>query len=675
MSDADIISIDPSFFQGLSASQKKTFDKLLKQNNFLRESVAGVEESATDRVATLNAELEDADNSIDKLESEIANLRVEVSKLQVQNDDLMEIVDTATESNKLSMLREAQVTKDAEDMIQEKVNEMDERVNQAEFNLEQKYTALLYEVQDEKDAAESLLKDVEAELKSTLVIVETKDKQNESLSKRIEQLEETKIELEEEIQGMRKEIDNDSNETISELKGQLADALDKNTELKESVSRIKWRCKEEMDNANKDMEELKQALASSEGEQQQVSAELVRVMAERDSLEAEIESGRIKQRPSGDVSDLDSTSGSVEANQAQLSHLSVSSRPLTPMRKIACSPRIRISDRSPLSIDGDNQSQAQVSISMEDHKAKMAEKQAAIEDAKRKHFLLKEEMESLRLQHTELIENNMLERKNREKLLKAAQKEKSTIQKQYKQCQKTAAAVEKELTDYLEFHKRQTEIKDGTIQVHKELAKSRAANADLAKQLVDSHNVETLTRQLNSDLESEVAMLLAEIDSLHNQLDNGAPKARKYEDSDSDSDSDSSDESSDVSDSVQGVEDEGDDDDENDHAVFCNSFRNTQDPRPSNGQISNRKPLPRKSPSTSVSTMSPANYDTLKQMYLATALDSIDKQRKGGNSRGSSVSSSPSKARAQPRMRPRGNQKANTNLNGHFSPSEALSNN
>lgn len=668
MSEADIISIDPSFFQGLTSSQKKTFDKLLKQNNFLRESISSIEESATDRVATLNAELEDADNSIDKLESEIANLRVEISKLEVQNDDLMEIVDTATESNKLSMQREAQVTKDAEEMIQEKMNQMDERVNQAEFNLEQKYTNLLYEVQDEKDAAENQLKDVKAELKSTLVIVETKDKQNASLSKRINQLEETKRELEEEIQEMKKEIDNDSNETIGDLKNQLADALDKNTELKESVSRIKWRCKEEMDNANKDMEELRQALAASEGEQQQVSVELARVMAERDSLEAEIENSRLKQRLSGEVSDLDSTSGSVDANHG-LSHLGVSPRPLTPMRKIVCSPRIRMSDRSPLSVDGDNQSQVQVSITMEDHKAKMAEKQAAIEDAKRKHFLLKEEIESLRLQHTELVENNMLERKNREKLLKAAQKEKSTIQKQYKQCQKTAAAVEKELTDYLEFHKRQTEIKDGTIHIHKELAKSRAANADLAKQLVDAHNSESMTQQLNTDLESEVAMLLAEIDSLHNQLDNHASKSKKYDDSDSDS----SDDSSDVSDSVDEGEDE---DNENDHAVFCNSFRDSGAPRSSNGQMSsNRKPLPRKSPSTSISNISPAKYDTLKQMYLATALDSIDRQRKGGGmSRGSSVSSSPSKAKAQPKMRPRGGQKTNTNLNGHFSPSKPLSN-
>jgi hypothetical protein len=66
--------------------------------------------------------------------------------------------------------------------------------------------------------------------------------------------------------------------------------------------------------------------------------------------------------------------------------------------------------------------------------------------------------------------------------------------------------------------------------------------------------------------------------------------------------------------------------------------------------------------------MSPAVYDTLKQMYLATALDSMDKQRKGG--RGSSASSvaSPSKPKGQqqPRMKPR--QQSSNNLNDHYSP-------
>lgn len=664
MSDEQVISIDPTFFKGLSSQQKQIFDKLIQQNNFLRESIATVEESATDRVATLNAELEDADNSIDKLEAQVATLRVELSRMQAQHDDLLEVVETATESAKLSMMREAQVTKDAEKMIKEKTDSLDARVNQAEFNLEQKYTSLLYEVQDEKDALERRLKDVEAELASTLVIVDTKTKRNTSLTQQVQQLEETKSELEEEISEMKKSGDPD---TITALKAELAEVLEKNTELKEAVSRIKWRSKEEIDIANVEIEELKQNLASVESEQQQVSEELRRVIAERDSLEAEIENGRIAYKPrnSGDVSDLDSNSGSIEAAHSahiDLSHphLGSNSRPLTPVRKFSYSPRLRAGDRGSSSVDGDNNSQVHMTISIEEHKIKMAEAHNALEEAKKKHFLLMEEVESLRLQHTELIENNMLERKNREKLLKAAQKEKTTLGKQYKQCQKTAATVEKELADYLEYHKRQTEIKDSTIHVHKELAKSRAANADLAKQLLDAHATETELRQLNSDLETEVSMLLAEVDSLHNELDNNGGKSKSLGggDSSSSDDSDSS------------------DDDENDNAVFCNSFRGTPSPRPSTGSNGfNKKPLPRKSPipkspgkTPGKSSMSPAVYDTLKQMYLATALDSMDKQRKGG--RGSSASSvaSPSKPKGQqqPRMKPR--QQSSNNLNDHYSP-------
>lgn len=50
MSDEQVISIDPTFLQSLSAEQKNIFDQLIQQNTFLRESIVDVEESATDRV-------------------------------------------------------------------------------------------------------------------------------------------------------------------------------------------------------------------------------------------------------------------------------------------------------------------------------------------------------------------------------------------------------------------------------------------------------------------------------------------------------------------------------------------------------------------------------------------------------------------------------------------------
>jgi hypothetical protein len=644
MSDEEVISIDPSFFQGLTTGQKKTFEQLIQQNSFLRESVGSVEESATDRVAVLNAELEDADNSIDKLEGQVAHLRVEVSRLQVQNEDLLEVVDTATESAKMSMMREVQVNKDAENMIKEKMESMDSRVNQAEFAIEQKYTNLLYEIQDEKESVETRLKEVEAELNSIQVVVQHKTEANSSLTKQVQQLEETKAELEEDIQDMQKEVNTD---IIVELKKDLKESLEHNTEFKDAVARIKWRSKEEIDAANDEVTELKQSLATMEQEQQIVSAELVRVMAERDSLEAEIEDARLNyqqiKRHSGDISDLESLSGSIEPPPSPQSISIKCPGPMTPSFKFSTSPRVRSDNRSTLSIDGENSSQVHVptSIALDDHKAKLTEKQVAVEDVKRKHFLLMEEMENLRKQHTELIENNMLERKNREKLLKAAQREASTFQKESKQYQNHAAELEKELAEYLMFHKRQTEIKDSTVHVHKELAKSRATNADLAKQLVESSKTESVTQQLNKDLQSEVDLLLAEVSSLNNELD--AVNSRLREES--------SDES-----------DDSEEDDEDVDALFCNSFSHS--PRNSTGTFKQANKS-RNKPSTSTPSPTPvsssADYDTLKQMYLASALDSLDKQRR------ESSSSSPFLSNVKPKMRPR---KTNTNLNDHYSPSK-----
>jgi chromosome segregation ATPase len=556
-------------------------------------------------------------------------------------------------------MREAMVNKDAENVMKDKMEDIDVRISQAEFAIEQKYTTLLYELQDEKDNIQNQLKDVQSELTSTLLIVKTNTKRNESLEKQIQQSEETRIELENEIVQLKKGTDSD---VITELKTQLQVSLDKNTEFKDAVARIKWRSKEEIDHANDHVIELKRSLLTLETEQQQLSAELVRVMTQRDTLEAELEGGRInipQKGNSNDISDLDSLSGSVDDPSSN--------------------PRSRLDGRNTLSTtDPDSLSlSAPVSVSYEDHKSKLSEKQAALDDMKKKHFSLMEEMEDLRLQHTELIENNMLERKNREKLLKVAQKDASTIQKEYKQCQKYAAALEKELTDYLSYHKRQTEVKDSTIQVHKELAKSRAANADLAKQLVECHSADSTTQQLNADLQAEVTMLLAEMDHLHAELDKktAAIKASKWRGDHSDSD-DSAD-SEDI-------------DDDND-AVFCNSFRSNQSPRSSTGTLKqankNRPPRPSSAASNSRggggggrSSLSPADFDTLKQMYLATALDSIDKQRKSphtagrdspASSIGASISSHNRAAIQKPKMRPR---QTNTNLNDHYSPTKRFSN-
>ena len=268
-------------------------------------------------MATLNAELEDADNSIDKLEAQIANLRVEVSRLQVQNEDLLEVVKTATESAQMSMLREVQVNKDAENIIKEKIEAVDARVREAEFNIEQKYTNLLYEIQDEKEGVEDSLREVEAELTSTRVIVEHKTEANASLTKQVQHLEETKSELEEDLRELEKENNSD---VIAELRKDLTESLDRNTEFKDAVARIKWRSKEEIDVANNEVSELKEVLSQMETEQQLVSAELVRVMAERDSLEDEIEDLRLsydqqekRNTTCGDISDLDSITESIGA--------------------------------------------------------------------------------------------------------------------------------------------------------------------------------------------------------------------------------------------------------------------------------------------------------------------------------------------------------------------------
>lgn len=669
MSDEQVISIDPSFFQGLTIKQKTIFEQLLQQNTFLRDSIVNAEESATDRVATLNAELEDADNSIDKLEAQVAHLRVEVSRLQVQKEDLMEVVDTATESAKMSMMREVQVNKDAENMLKENVEAMDSRVSQAEFNIEQKYTNLLYEIQDEKGTVENRLKEVEIELNSTLVIVEHKTEANASLIKQVRHLEETKAELEEDIQDLQKEKNSD---IITELKYDLQQSLERNTEFKDAVARIKWRSKEEIDAANAVVSELKQTLLSVQHEQEMVSSELVRVMEERDSLEAEIEDARLND--SVDVSDLESLSESTVDGPSSLSHLNIRSpRPLSVSKtlKLAASPRPRPypSDRSTaFSLDGGgggpgNQSpsyQGPSSIPLDEHKAKLAEKQISLEDAKRKHFILMEEMENLRKQHAELSENNMLERKNREKLLKTAQKEAVIVQKEYKQCQKYAASVEKELSEYLLFHKRQTEIKDSTITVHKELAKSRAANADLAKQLVISNKTESATQQLNVDLQDEVALLLAEVGSLHNELDANPAKSGKWAGQSDSDDTDSS------------------EDEEDENSLFNNSFGQSYRSSPDKkGGSKNKPPLGRmstsssSSSSSSASASSTADYDTLKQMYLASALDSMDKQRRQSASPSPSMHSVNSRdsraSKTKPKLRPR---QANTNLNDHYSPSK-----
>ena len=657
-------------------------------------------------MATLNAELEDADNSIDKLEAQIANLRVEVSRLQVQNEDLLEVVKTATESAQMSMLREVQVNKDAENIIKEKIEAVDARVREAEFNIEQKYTNLLYEIQDEKEGVEDSLREVEAELTSTRVIVEHKTEANASLTKQVQHLEETKSELEEDLRELEKENNSD---VIAELRKDLTESLDRNTEFKDAVARIKWRSKEEIDVANNEVSELKEVLSQMETEQQLVSAELVRVMAERDSLEDEIEDLRLsydqqekRNTTCGDISDLDSITESIGApavstppvgspslhalsirnSHSPLSSIKSSPSPrpprplaLTPMnsKKSLFSPskgRHGPSDRSMADDGADSVSHAPASVSLEDHKAKMAEKQAALEDKKRKHFILMEEMENLRKQHTELMENNMLERKNREKLLKAAQKETATIQKEYKQCQKQLAGVEKELSEYLSYHQRQTEIKDTTVAVHKELAKSRAANADLAQQLVESNKIDTTTQQMNTDLQNEVTFLLAEVESLQNELDNPKRTGNRWSSGDSD-DSDSD------SDSEQDNDDDG---------LFTNNNSVNPSPRSSTGTLKKNRNQPKhqktspliartSSGSSSLSNRSASEYDALKLMYLATALDSADKRKRESST--SSPANSTGGARTpnslskgKPKIRPR---QVNTNLNGHFSPSDSPS--
>ena len=644
------ITISSEFLASLNDEQKAIFDKLLQQNNFLRESIVSVEESATERVATLNAELEDADNTIDQLENQIANLRVEVSKLEVQNEDLLEVVETATESAKLSMVREAQVNKDAEAMIKEKMEGIEATVSQAEANIEQKYTALLYEVQDERDNSEKLRMEVESELASTLVVLSHKTEANESLTKQVQQLEETKVELENEICVLKAEVNSDA---VDELKQKLEESLARNAEFKDAVARIKWRSKEEIDQANDKVTELKASLETMENEQQLVSAELVRVMAERDSLEAEIEHTRLNFASKCEISDLDSLSGeseSASANQAALRINNRSPRMSTdrPMMSPVASFKHNLSpnkyrrlasDRSISAFSVDDGAE-NMSIALDEHKEKLSAKDKALEDYKRKNYILNEEMENLRKQHTELIENNMLERKNREKLLKAAQKEATTIQKEYKYCQKEKERIEKELVDYLTFHKKQTEVKDNTISLHRELAKSRAANADLAKQLVESHKNEGEMRQLSTDLQNEVNMLLTEVGNLQNELT--PQKSRKWSRG---SDSSSSDAS----------------DDEDNDGLFSNG-----NSKPSRSSTDTRK---RASGVLSRASTSSSDYELLKQMYLANALDSIEKRKRGTrNSFLNSPQSSRGQSVGKSNIRPR---RTNTNLSNHYSPPDS----
>lgn len=618
----EAINVDSSFLKSLTSNQRETFDKLIQQNNFLRESIVTIEKSATDRVAQLNAELEDADNSIDNLESQIAGLRVEISRLQAQNEDLLEVVDTATESAKMSMMREANVTKDAEKHIQEKMSMMEEKVSQAEASAEQKYIAIMHELDEEKVALENKLNEVQAELESTLIVVEHKTQSNNSLSKQVQELEAAKRELEQEAIAARQEADCN---ILKDVRAELEVCQKRNSDLEDALARVKWRSKEEIDTVNSEMEKLRQALSSAEEEQRMISEELVRVMAERDSIEAEVEEGRlsIQQRikNSGDVSDLESVSVS---NSLSPSPVPVKSPRGSPSKTIT-SPRGRpplISERSALSlqisVSGEGTNDGNLTVSLDDHRAKMAEKQAAVEDAKKKNLMLTEEIEMLRRQHTELIENNMLERKNREKLLKSAQKDEASAQKQLQTCKRRCASVEKELTDYLAFHKRQTEIKDTTIELHKELAKSRAANAELASQLADLANKESYLRGQNKDLEGEVSLLLSEVNSLQNELDSANSKllnTKWFSDDDDDSDSSS------------------DSDRSADKSEFLPNGNGNKLMGPETPQ--RRRAGQNRTPKT------PCDYETMKKIFLANALNSYDKQRRASSA--SSVASSRSR--------------------------------
>jgi chromosome segregation ATPase len=603
-------------------------EDLHEQNNELN---THIDQNAA-RIAELDEELAHSDHHIDNLEARIHILEQEKAEFQQQVKDLTDVVDAASIASRLAAEQKQELIEKYTQQINELETKLNQTLSDAESRLENSNSSNNTLANEKTRLAEEL-----ATALSTMSRLEnenlelTRDKQNleESLQLNETRQGELLVELstlrgkydemkssEREVQGLL-EIAKDrviQAELAAERNQEAYQAASQEVlDLGEQIERIKWRSKEEIDEwsnrisqLEKELEisqaeaaatkelllkeheaqvlstmeqlqqeitHLKELLVTAEGQQQELSQQLLEKNEEKSAQAAELmkQIETLSQELEGRSASSASQTLVIESLQADLlqtnsqrqqfeEKYSILEKELMKNREELQSLSKRNAELEEFSVNSSKQQQQsqqesslQLNQSLERALQDLREERERFDNYRTKRdeeslalhkqiISSNEKMEVIQKQNREMAENVELERKNRNAILQDSQQELQETQRQLTEALKKISQFERQrngspsrrhsrvLDDHDQDDIFGTDDEGGgdsgeltadhavhIVKYHRDLAVARAEIADLAQQLVESAHREDDMQQCITDLQQEISIVMSHMTQLQQQ--------------------------------------------------------------------------------------------------------------------------------------------------------------